>query len=127
MDTAHHDTTARPMLPARRVAVLSQLPEETDIRLRWDVDTGWASLATAQPSGKPRFLGFAQFIAAATEHSMRVAEVVGALRRAGFTVLADVAEVDRLRETWIRYRRPAPSALEPAEAPGAPVAASAGR
>lgn len=95
-----------PVLPACRVAVRTELPCDTAIRLRWDVDTGWASLATAQPVGKPRFLGFAQLTAAGTERAMRVAQVLDALRAAGFTVLADTAAVDGLRDTWVRHGAP---------------------
>lgn len=116
-----------PMLPARHVAVLTQLPRHAAIRLRWDVDTGWAALATAQPTAKPRFLGFAQLTAASSDQATRVTQVLGALRAAGFTVLADTAELDGLRTTWVRHDAPGsplevqPEAqVEPMTVAGAP-------
>lgn len=114
-------TTAAPALPARKIAVLDRLPGETDIRLRWDVDTGWASLASAEPtdSGKPRFLGFAQLCAQSGELPTHMIEVLDALRTAGFTILTDQAEANGMRQTWIRHHPPAGSAASVTPTPPA--------
>lgn len=103
---AHGARRAVLALPAHRIAVSRRLPSEKDIRLRWDVATGWAALAVPAPggAGKPRFLGFAQLAATAEQHDRRVVEVLEALHAAGFTVIADFdSAAYGLRETWIRH------------------------